>query len=128
MIRVSRRFSSSRALRLELESLLRGLQARDGRSLGTFPVGDGASAIIQTLLETLGVRRDVAARWPEPLGFRIVSRLAERGRVAFALTVAPKDVKRAGRVRVPKCNACARRIEADEIRCLPTRPAASLRS
>jgi hypothetical protein len=71
---------------------------------------------IQTLLETLGVRRDVATRWPQPLGFRIVSRLAERGRVAFALMVAPKDVKRAGRVRVPKHNACARRIEADEIR------------
>jgi hypothetical protein len=70
---------------------------------------------IQVLLERRGVRRDVAVRWPQPLGFRIVRRLAERGRIAFALVVAAKDLIRTGRVRVPKYNSSAYRIEPDEI-------------
>jgi hypothetical protein len=71
---------------------------------------------IQVLLEASGVRRDVARRWPQPLGFRIVCRLAERGRIAFALVVAPRDLVRAGRLRAGKYNARAQRIEADALR------------
>jgi hypothetical protein len=70
---------------------------------------------IQMLLEERGVRRDVARRWPQPLGFRIVCRLAERGRIAFALVVAPRDLMRAGRLRAGKDKPRAQRIEADAL-------------
>jgi hypothetical protein len=70
---------------------------------------------VQTILVQCGVRRDVARNWPQALGYRIVLRLAERGRVAFALVTGQKDVMRAGRVRSTMRAAAVHRIEPDQL-------------
>jgi hypothetical protein len=70
---------------------------------------------IQTVLVQCGVRRDVARKWPQALGYRIVLRLAERGRIAFGVVSTPKDAMRVGRIRVRKCDAGVHRIESRQI-------------
>lgn len=73
---------------------------------------------IRAALELAGVRRDVARRWPQPLGFRVVRRLSQRGCIAFAVVSASRDVRRLARVRAPSdlvnSTGC-RRIEAHEV-------------
>jgi hypothetical protein len=70
---------------------------------------------IQTRLEHQGVRRDIARRWPQPLGFRIVRRLAERGRIAYALLRGRRELVRSRRVRVQGHDTRAHRIGPDEL-------------
>jgi hypothetical protein len=70
---------------------------------------------VQTLLEQCGVRRDVASRWPQALGYRIVLRLAERGRIAFAIVSGRQDLRRVGRKRARRYDAVARRVGSQQI-------------
>ncbi|HVZ34965.1 MAG TPA: hypothetical protein VG963_21205, partial [Polyangiaceae bacterium] len=57
------------------------------------------AAYLRSLLEERGVRRDVARTWPQRLGFSIVKKLAERGRIAYALASNSRSRKRLARER-----------------------------
>lgn len=70
---------------------------------------------MRALLRESGVLNRTVSRWPQLIGFRIALRLAERGRIAFALMLDARDVKRATRAAVDCGNECVRRVEADEL-------------
>lgn len=70
---------------------------------------------VSVLLHGAGVPRTSATSWPQKLGFRIVRLLAERGRIAFAVMAARRDLKRATRVRPGMYAWQPRRIGADEL-------------
>jgi hypothetical protein len=74
------------------------------------------------LLEDRGVRRDRARRWPQQLGYRVVLKLAQRGRIAFGVFDDDRAVKRATRRRLSspeRQRFQPVRVEGDEIlRCL----------
>lgn len=82
--------------------------------LATLMRGVSPGTLARNLVRA-GVRHDIASKWPQPLGYRIVLRLAERGKIAFALLVAARDIKRAGRARVGELNTRASRIGPDEL-------------
>lgn len=77
--------------------------------------GGAESGYVQTLLVARGVARKVARHWPQRLGYRVTLKLAERDRIAFAVMVDRRDLRRAGRLSVRKYNERVRRIGPDKI-------------
>lgn len=82
--------------------------------------------VAQELVEA-GVRRCVAARWPQKLGFRVIVHLLMRERIAFGLFGMPKDILRAARKRVGARDQGLVRVEPSELlramRAAGSRPA-----
>jgi hypothetical protein len=73
------------------------------------------SAYLAFRLEEVGVPRKIAQKWPQRLGYRVILRLAERGRIAFAVLSDRRDLKRAARVSVGRYHEAASRIEPDKV-------------
>ena len=61
------------------------------------------------------VSRKIAEKWPQQLGFRVVLRLAQRGRIAFAVLSGRRDLKRGARASVGRRDERAHRIEPDTL-------------
>lgn len=78
------------------------------------PLTVADAAFVADALVRGGVGRDVAALWPQKIGFNVLLKLAERGRVAFAL-LHGRDLRRATRARVGHQSTRMRRVEADEL-------------
>lgn len=76
--------------------------------------GGMESAYVSFRLRELGVPRKIAEKWPQQLGVRVVLRLAQRGRIAFAVLFGRRDLKRAARVSVRRLDEGAHRIEPVE--------------
>lgn len=80
------------------------------------------AAHVSWLLTERGVRRDRARRWPQQLGYRVVLKLAQRGRIAFGVFDDELAVKRAARRRLSlqeRRRFAAVTVEGAEIlRCL----------
>jgi hypothetical protein len=77
--------------------------------------GGTESAYLQALLEARGVARKVARHWPQRLGYRVALKLAERDRIAFAVMIDRRDLRRAGRVSVRKYNERVCKIGSKEV-------------
>jgi len=78
------------------------------------PLCGADPGFISAALEASGVARGTARRWPQRLGYRVVLRLAERGRIAFGLFHG-LDLRRAARVRVSPTGTSLRRVDADQL-------------
>ncbi len=74
----------------------------------------GDAAYLQATLERRGVPRKVATCWPQPLGYRIALKLAQRGRVAFVEVSGRSDSRRAARARVNRFDPKTRRLDPHE--------------
>lgn len=72
-------------------------------------------SFVQYQLERAGVRRDIVTAWPQRIGYRVALRLAERGRVAFALVSQERDVFRATRKKRGEFSEHVVRVEAPEL-------------
>lgn len=77
--------------------LLERLGGEEALACAGFEVG-----CIRDRLEASGVSQRTAARWPQPLGFRIVQLLLERGRIDGAVLHRRRDLFRATRRRAPE--------------------------
>jgi hypothetical protein len=73
------------------------------------------AAYVQAELEEQGVLRKVATRWPQPLGYRVALKLAQRGRIAFAIISGRADARRLSRARAGRFEAGAWYISAQDV-------------
>jgi hypothetical protein len=78
-------------------------------------IGSAEAGYISDQLVRAGVRRDVAEHWPQRIGYNVTLRLAERGRIAFALLSCKRDIFRATRKRPGEFSEHFVRVELTEL-------------